>query len=622
MLTVADIDDLIYSELIDDQRGIGGPSTWRYKVLMGIADSGAEGSTDHELDERLRPGGGSSNIRPRRGELQNQGFIKDSGTKRPTPSGAQATVWQLSDADRPTLTAAYTVGDCNLADRVAQSALGGPALSSADSTSGEHLRARLALLGRIMRVFAHTVGAPVTVIAPTPGRIEIVITRPESAAAGFLLTISLDGDGMHMATVIERADTRSHTENARAQRFRRALSGLPAHDIDALDALQQDGWGFTVTDPLGTTAPSASAHQWVAALAADPSTTGEAELVVDPQVVASSGTSIAGRLRQYLGDFLTPLDSAAQATTHDPIQTLVDDLFWDQARAAKLVALTNRARQLLFAGPPGTGKTLAARRLAAAMTAPSRIKLVQFHPTYAYEDFIEGIRPVMTNDPNPSTDGTASDDRDVSAPLPPPNLATNALRYELRDGVFKKFVQDAQKHYPAPYFVILDEINRANLPRVFGELLFALEYRGKENEVSLAYSNDGFYIPDNLWVIGTMNTADRSVSLLDAAMRRRFKEARFDVDYAAIERWHDRHTSSKLGAEAAARLRRLNNEVAELLGDDRTLGQSFLIRPDLDTVGFETVWDEDLEPVLRDYLRGRTDDLPDLRDAFLGPLNG
>jgi 5-methylcytosine-specific restriction protein B len=93
-----------------------------------------------------------------------------------------------------------------------------------------------------------------------------------------------------------------------------------------------------------------------------------------------------------------------------------------------------------------------------------------------------------------------------------------------------------------------------------------------------------------------MNTADRSVAVLDAAMRRRFKEVRFDVDYTAIRRWHERNTSADLGTEAADRLKRLNAEVIELLDDDRAIGHSFLIRKDLATVGFESIWHEDLEP--------------------------
>ena len=103
-------------------------------------------------------------------------------------------------------------------------------------------------------------------------------------------------------------------------------------------------------------------------------------------------------------------------------------------------------------------------------------------------------------------------------------------------------------------------------------------------------------------------------------MRRRFKEVRFDVDYAVVRRWHERNTSADLGTEAASRLKRLNAEVTELLDDDRAIGHSFLIRHDLADVGFEVVWNEDLEPVLRDHLLGRTDDLPALREAFLGSL--
>lgn len=619
MLSVADIDELIFSELIGNKRGIADTQNWRYRVLMAIADSGAHGSTDHELDERLKPPGSASNIRPRRGELLQNGYIEDSGTKRKTRSGSPATVWRLSAGDQPVLTAAYTSSDCILAAQVALSASGGPPLSSTDQASGERLRARLALLGRISRLTTIDMDRPVSIEAPTSGPIAIILTRPESGAAGFRLAVSLDGQGMRLRTEIDRADTASPKANERAQRFRRALAGLPAGDIDTLDALRQDGWVFTISKPNGTSTQSASSHDWVAELAADSATTGGVELLVDPQSLDAAGSSIADQLGRHL-QFLVPLDSAAQGTAHDPIQTLVDDLLWDEERARRLVALTGRARQLLFSGPPGTGKTLAARRLATAMTAPSRIKLVQFHPTYAYEDFVEGIRPVMAASSHNKDDADAVENNDgaTQSTGPEADPAKSALRYELRDGIFKTIVGEAQTNYPAPYFVIVDEINRANLPRVFGELLFALEYRGEDNAVSLAYSNDRFYIPDNLWLIGTMNTADRSVSLLDAAMRRRFKEVQFGVDYAAIERWHDRYTTKALGLEASNRLRRLNDQVTELLDDDRAIGHAFLIRADLADVGFETIWDEDLEPVLRDHLLGRTDDLPDLRDAFLG----
>ena len=162
---------------------------------------------------------------------------------------------------------------------------------------------------------------------------------------------------------------------------------------------------------------------------------------------------------------------------------------------------------------------------------------------------------------------------------------TKTLTYELRHGVLRDVIRAAGEAVEQPHFLIVDEINRANLPRVLGELLFALEYRGPGNEVQLPYSGERLYVPENVWLIGTMNTADRSVALMDAAMRRRFKEFRFDVDYDALRRWHEKRTSSELGDEAAQRLERLNAEVIALLDDDRAIGHSFLMRNDLADVG-------------------------------------
>ena len=393
--------------------------------------------------------------------------------------------------------------------------------------------------------------------------------------------------------------------DARGQRFRSELASLSDDVLKPVEELLHQGWGLSTESTTGVT-PVHLLEDWFSSLVDDPAISGTISRTLDPVDVEQAGAAVADELSNLVKQAL-PLDAAAEAAMKDPVQALVNGLLWDEDRARNLIALTKRARQLIFSGPPGTGKTLAARILAAALADQGRIKLVQFHPTYAYEDFVEGIRPVLDEQP-------ASDDAGVTA-------AAAGLRYQIRDGVFKQIVEDAIAAPPvAAHFLIIDEINRANLPRVLGELLFALEYRGEENQVDLAYSSDGFYVPENLWVIGTMNTADRSVALLDAAMRRRFKEVRFDVDYDVIIRWHERNTSADLGTEAAARLKQLNAEVIELLDDDRAIGHSFLIRGDLADVGFEVVWNEDLEPVLRDHLLGRTDDLPSLREAFLGDL--
>lgn len=183
----------------------------------------------------------------------------------------------------------------------------------------------------------------------------------------------------------------------------------------------------------------------------------------------------------------------------DPGKELADDLLvHDVDWLRELRDLLWDERQLVFYGPPGTGKTFLALRLAEYLGGgPEQVKLVQFHPSYAYEDFFEGFRP--REDP---------DTREVAF-----RLTAGPLR-ELADLASR----EGNRHIP--HFLIIDELNRANLAKVFGELYFLLEYRNRS--VRLTYSGDDFALPPNLFVIGTMNTADRSIALVDAAMRRRF----------------------------------------------------------------------------------------------------
>ena len=147
-------------------------------------------------------------------------------------------------------------------------------------------------------------------------------------------------------------------------------------------------------------------------------------------------------------------------------------------------------------GPPGTGKTLVAQALAEHLTAEGGDwELAQFHPSYSYEDFMEGYRP------------TAS--------------ADGAVSYELRPGPLRRIAADAENDPGNPYVLVVDEINRGNIPKIFGELLFLLEYRDKPIALPVL-ARQHFTLPQNLFVIGTMNTADRSIALVDTALRRRF----------------------------------------------------------------------------------------------------
>ena len=242
----------------------------------------------------------------------------------------------------------------------------------------------------------------------------------------------------------------------------------------------------------------------------------------------------------------SPVPGVTQSVAKD----LATAALWPQKRAERLATQVQRWGQLLFQGPPGTGKTYVAETLARLLAGDEegRVEVVQFHPSYAYEDFIEGIRPVVTE---------GSD-----------------LAYEVREGIFMKLAERAREFPEDPFFLVVDEINRANLPRVFGELLYALEYRGPEHTFRLPYSGTEAYIPANITIIATMNTADRSIALVDAAIRRRFRHVEFAPDPDVLEAWLGAHN---LAATAGMRPVALSRSTRSLPSSS-TLTDSSAIR--------------------------------------------
>ncbi|MFE4051067.1 DUF4357 domain-containing protein [Streptomyces sp. YIM B13518] len=244
----------------------------------------------------------------------------------------------------------------------------------------------------------------------------------------------------------------------------------------------------------------------------------------------------------------------------------VRDLLWDE-------------RQLVFYGPPGTGKTYLALKLAEFLGGgPEQVKLVQFHPSYSYEDFFEGFRPQE----DPET-------REVAF-----RLTAGPLR-ELADLASR----EGNRHIP--HFLIIDEINRANLAKVFGELYFLLEYRNRS--VRLTYSGDDFALPPNLFVIGTMNTADRSIALVDAAMRRRFAfvelSPRTEPTSGLLRRWLEREGK---GSEPADLLDALNARIDD---PDFRIGPSYLMKKGVYREGgLERTWRTKILPLLEEHHYG------------------
>lgn len=255
----------------------------------------------------------------------------------------------------------------------------------------------------------------------------------------------------------------------------------------------------------------------------------------------------------------------------------LDEVYMSEDRYENLVGVLRNKKNIILQGAPGVGKTFAARRLAWSMMGEkddSRVEFIQFHQNYSYEDFVMGYKP--------SGDG-----------------------FELKYGVFYRFCQKAANQPDKEHFFIIDEINRGNMSKIFGELLMLIENDYRGTKATLAYNGLSFSVPKNLYIIGMMNTADRSLAMIDYALRRRFSF--FDVDPGfdseGFTSYQNRLNNETLN-DLIAKVKELNREIAldKSLGKGFCIGHSYFCGKDACTDEWlHAIVDYDILPMLREY---------------------
>lgn len=281
----------------------------------------------------------------------------------------------------------------------------------------------------------------------------------------------------------------------------------------------------------------------------------------------------------FIMDIIRDENPVQQGAANDPYtsEDFLREVYMTSADYTKIQAVLRNKKNIILQGAPGVGKTFAAKRLAWSMMGEideSRVEFVQFHQNYSYEDFVMGYKPVE--------DG-----------------------FELRNGIFYRFCQRAANQPDKDFFFIIDEINRGNMSKIFGELLMLIERDYRGTKATLAYNGLPFSVPKNLYIIGMMNTADRSLAMIDYALRRRFSffdmEPGFDSE--GFRQYQASLNNETLNA-LVERVKDLNKEIAadKSLGKGFCIGHSYFCGQDTCTDEWlDSIVNYDILPMLSEY---------------------
>ncbi len=285
-------------------------------------------------------------------------------------------------------------------------------------------------------------------------------------------------------------------------------------------------------------------------------------------------------------------ESLAETSTPYTIDMAMDGLFMDRTHFEGILDALKEKHNIILQGAPGVGKTFVTKRVAYTLIgakAEEQVAMIQFHQSYSYEDFVQGYRPVATGE---------------------------NLKFALKDGVFHRFCKRAVQHPDQKFVFIIDEINRGNLSKIFGELMMLIEHdkRGKQYEVPLAYAEndkDRFHVPENLYLIGMMNTADRSLAMVDYALRRRFRFIELGPGFAtdAFRAYlvENKKAPATLVNKIVERMSAVNVDIS---ADDKNLGRGYRIghsffcpQEDItpDDAWYARVINNEIIPLLEEY---------------------
>lgn len=322
--------------------------------------------------------------------------------------------------------------------------------------------------------------------------------------------------------------------------------------------------------------PEETSGRSVEALSGD---VAEAFTALFPLVLLATKDDPMPEIERYISGVVPKPDLPTQPAY--PLDKFSADTGMPVATLVRWIKAIERKGQAVLYGPPGTGKTFVAERLARHLIGGGKgfAELIQFHPAYAYEDFIQGIRPKAAED--------------------------GQLTYKMVRGRFLEFC-DRAREVQDPCVLIIDEINRANLARVFGELMYLLEYRN--HEVPLA-GGGTLKIPTNVRLIGTMNTADRSIALVDHALRRRFAFLHLRPNPEVLRKYHDTHAT---GFEPAGLIEVLTLVNSQISDPHYEVGVSFFLLENL-AEQIEDIWTMEIEPYLEEYFFDQAEKVEALR---------